>query len=141
MIIEVYVLLCVTDSWIFFKKLFCPRNRENGPKIGFLDLLGNLVINFFWIWSVKKAHIIFCILALIPYLGNLVLEIQAKMLRAQSDCRISRTQRWKSLIFCMLIQINGNQKLIEKYWGGLGQKWVWSLRSKDTKIGCVSKRN
>ena len=28
----------------------------------------------------------------------------------------------------MLIQIHANEKLIEKYWGGHGQKWVWTLK-------------
>ena len=41
----------------------------------------------------------------------------------------------------MLIQINGNLKLVEIYWGGHGRKWLWPLWSKDTKIGCISKRN
>ena len=31
------------------------------------------------------------------------------------------------------------EKLVEKYWGGRGQKWVWPPRSKDTKIGYTSK--
>ena len=25
--------------------------------------------------------------------------------------------------------------------GGPGQKWVWPLWSKDTKIGCISEKN
>ena len=41
----------------------------------------------------------------------------------------------------MLIQINGNLKLVEIYWGRHGRKWLWPLWSKDTKIGCISKRN
>ena len=32
-------------------------------------------------------------------------------------------------------------KLVEKYWGGHGQKRVWPLWSKGTKIGCISRRN
>ena len=30
----------------------------------------------------------------------------------------------KNLSFCMLLQFHVNYKLIKKYWGGHGQKWV-----------------
>ena len=29
----------------------------------------------------------------------------------------------------------------EKYWGGCGQKWVWSPCSQDSKIDFFSRRN
>ena len=35
----------------------------------------------------------------------------------------------------MLIQIR------EKFWGGYAQKWVWLLRSHDSKIGSISRIN
>ena len=54
---------------------------------------------------------------------------------------ISRTKWWKGLIFCMLIQVHGKWKLIEKYWGGHGQKWAWPLCSHDSKIGFMSRKN
>ena len=45
----------VCDSCIF-QNLFCPQNRENGPKMGqkqgFLNLLKKLVINFYRICSI-----------------------------------------------------------------------------------------
>ena len=37
----------------------------------FLNLLENLVIYFFWIWSIKKVYIKCCILAQIKYLGKI----------------------------------------------------------------------
>ena len=43
------------------------------------------------------------------------------------------------LIFCMVIQIHKNQKLIKNLLGGCGQKWVWLVRSRNCKIDCVSK--
>ena len=43
--------------------------------------------------------------------------------------------------FFMLIHIHGNQKLIEKLWGGCAQKWVRPHCSWDSKIGCISRRN
>ena len=41
----------------------------------------------------------------------------------------------------MLKQIHEKQKLIEKYWGGHGQKQVWPICSQDSKIGCMSRKN
>ena len=58
----------------------------------------------------------------------------------QSDFQIFKsTMSLESLFFCMFIQIQGNEKLIEKYWGGRDQNWVWSLWSQDFKIGCMSR--
>ena len=42
-----------------------------GQKQGFLNLLGNWVIIFFWIRSIKKFYKICCILAQIQYLEKL----------------------------------------------------------------------
>ena len=74
-------VLCVTEPDVFLK--LCPKNGENGSKMGqecgFLDLLEKLVINFFRIWSIKKVHIICCILALIPYLEKMFPVIWVKM--------------------------------------------------------------
>ena len=71
-------VLCVSGP-IFFKKIFCPKNGENGPKIGFFYLLENLVIIFFWIWKESSYYLLyFCTN---PILGkNQVPEIWAKML-------------------------------------------------------------
>ena len=41
----------------------------------------------------------------------------------------------------MLMQIHGKQKLIDKIMGSHGQKWVWPLWSRDSKIGCISRTN
>ena len=52
-------------------------------KKGFLSLLESLVINFYWIWSIIKIYIIFCVPAQIPYLRNFfALEIWVKMFSA-----------------------------------------------------------
>ena len=45
MVLEAHLLLCVTE--LDFNGFFCPKNGEYGPSMGFLDLLENLVINFF----------------------------------------------------------------------------------------------
>ena len=52
----VFLNLWMAEPQIVFKRFFSPKNGENGPKIlFFLDLLENLIINFFWIWSDKES--------------------------------------------------------------------------------------
>ena len=70
MVLETHMKLCVTEP-DFPGKFFCPKNWENGPKVGFLNLLENLFLNFFRIWSIKKFYNICCILAQIPYIGKI----------------------------------------------------------------------
>ena len=58
----------VLDRAGFSRKIyFLPKMDQ---KQGFLNLLENFVLNFFWIWSIKKFYNICCILAQIPYLGK-----------------------------------------------------------------------
>ena len=53
--LETHIKLCVAKP-DFLGKFFCPQNWENGSKKGqkqgFLNLLEDLVINFYWSWSV-----------------------------------------------------------------------------------------
>ena len=42
---NLYEVVC--ESRILWKKFFCPRNWEMGQKQGFLNLLKNLVLNFY----------------------------------------------------------------------------------------------
>ena len=69
---------------IFF---FLPKNWEKEPKMSqkqyFFNLLENLVISYYWIWSIMEMYIIFCVPAQIPYLGKIfVPKIWAKMFSA-----------------------------------------------------------
>ena len=41
-----------------------------GQKQGFFNLLKNLVINFYCIYSIMKMYIMYCVHAQIPYLGK-----------------------------------------------------------------------
>ena len=115
-VLRAHVLLCMTEP-DYLKKIFMPKKwgkfAKNGQKIGFSNLLENLVINFFWIWSIMKVYTVCCILAQIPYLGKIwFLRYGPKCswpIRLQ-DFKInyiSRRKWWKNLIFCMLIQIHG----------------------------------
>ena len=64
--------LVVRDrAGFFLKNLFAPKMGKMGQKQVFLNLLENLVINFFWIWSIKKFYNICCVLAQILYLGKI----------------------------------------------------------------------
>ena len=128
MVLEYHVKLCVTEPDF-------PGKFSLSPKLGkwaknFFNLLENLVINFYWIWSIMKIYIICCVPAQIPYLGKFfVLEIWPKCsqpIRLQDFLinHISRINWWNSLIFCLLIQIYINYKLIKKCLDGPGQKWV-----------------
>ena len=100
------------------KKNFLPQNWEKRPnmgqKHGFFNLLENLVINFYWIWSIMEIYIICCVPAQIPYLGKfLFLRYGPKCsqpIRLQDFLinHISRANQWNSLIFYMLIWIHIN---------------------------------
>ena len=73
-VFSIYMKLCMTVRFLE-KNYFETKIRENGPKMDqkwdFLNLMKNLVINFFSIWSIKKDCIICCILAQIPYLRKI----------------------------------------------------------------------
>ena len=60
------------DNPIFLKNLFCPKNWGNGPKIDFLNLKKNLVINFHWICSMINMFIICRIPAQNLWLGKIL---------------------------------------------------------------------
>ena len=61
----------VHDNPIFLKN-FAPQNMGNGPKIGFLNLKKNLVINFHWICSIMNMFIICCVSAQILCFGTIL---------------------------------------------------------------------
>ena len=48
----------VCDRAGFSRKKCLPSKLENGPKKDFFNLLENLIINFYWIWSKIKIYII-----------------------------------------------------------------------------------
>ena len=58
------------DNPIFLKN-FWSKNWGNGPKIDFLNLKKNLVINFHWICSIMNIFIICCVPAQNLYLGKI----------------------------------------------------------------------
>ena len=112
----------------FSGNFFSPKMGKKRPKIGqkhgFFNLLENLVINLYWIWSVMEIYIIYCVPAQIPYLGKFLFlrygPKRSQPIRLQDFLinHLSRTNQWNSLIFCMLIQIY--IKVDQKIFG-----WVW----------------
>ena len=137
----------VHDRVRFFLLPKLGKWTKNGPKTRFFDLLKNLVINFYWICSIMKIYIIFCVPAKIPYFGKFLFFTYgpkcSQPIRLQDFLisHISRINNWKSWIFYMLIQIHINQKLIKKFLGGLDQKWVWLVWSWVFNIDWISRMN
>ena len=96
-VLDSYVKLCMTEP-DFPGKYFLAQNE---PKTGFFfNLLENLVISFYWIWSIMTIYIICCVPAQIPYLWKfLFLRYQPKCsqpIRLQDFLinNISRTNQW-----------------------------------------------
>ena len=94
-----------------------------GQKQDFLNLLKNLVIDIYWICSMMKTYIIFCVPAQILHLGKFLFLRNgpkcSQPIRLQDSLinHIFRTNQWNSMIF--------------------GQRWVWSFRSWDRKTCCI----
>ena len=91
MVLEAHVLLCVTEPG-FLKKSFCPKNGENGPKMGkkwgFLNILENLVIIFFQDLVYTESFSYWLYSCTNPIFGkNLVPGIWVKMLLASQITR------------------------------------------------------
>ena len=119
----------------FPRKKNCLQNWESEPKIGhkqgFLILLKKMFSDFYWIYSSIKTYFTCCVPSQIPYLRKILfLRYRPQNVLSQSDC-----------IFYMLIQIHINEKLIERFLAGHGQKWVWPTWFWDSKIECIRKRN
>ena len=89
--LETHMKLCMTEPY-FLEKIFLPSKLEkwtkNGSKNGFLNFLKNLVINFYWICSIMKIYITWCVPAQIPYLRNCYSWDSGQNVLSQSDCRI-----------------------------------------------------
>ena len=84
MVLEAYVLLCVTAGFFFFIIIyFCPKSGENGPKIGFIGFIGKFSHCIFLNLVYKEISYYLLYSCTNPMLGkNLVPEIWAKMLSA-----------------------------------------------------------
>ena len=61
---------------------------KNGQQHGFLNLLKNFLINFYWICSTMNIHIICCVPAQIPYLEKFYFMRSGPNVLSQSDCWI-----------------------------------------------------
>ena len=71
MVLETYMRFCLKELYFLIEKVFTPNHEENRPKVGFLKLLRNLVINFSSIWSIMKVYINCYIPLQILYLGKI----------------------------------------------------------------------
>ena len=104
----------------FLKVMFCPRNGENRPSLGFFECVGTFsfffsILNFFSIWSITKVWITVIAVWLnkLYIWGNCSSIDMNRNALGQSNrgifkSIISRAKWWRNLIFCMLIQIHRN---------------------------------
>ena len=108
--------LCVLRDRAGFllKKFFVPKNGENRPKVRFFGFIGKFSHLFLLSLVYKECsyYLLYSCTNLILW-KNPVPEIWAKMLLANQiagflNWPCLQSTRWKSLIFCMLIQITGN---------------------------------
>ena len=109
-VLDAHVLLCEARPY-FWKKSFCPQNWENGPKSGFFEFIGK--ISHFFLNLVYKENLYLLYCCTNPILAkNLISEIWVECswpIRLHFKLTISLEQKqWKSLIFCMLMQVHRN---------------------------------
>ena len=95
---------CAWQCWIFWEKILPPKCWKWIKNCFFLNLFENLVIYFFWIWSMKEVYIIWCILVQILDLRKIwFLKFRPKCSQPirfqdfQIDY-ISRAEWWKNLV-------------------------------------------
>ena len=150
---------CGWQSQISQKKYFYSQNLENGPKIGqkqgVLNLLKNVIITFYWICSIICSDIVLCVIKFIlcavfqqktHIWKNFCSWDMSQSVLSQSDCwifwinHISRTNKWNSLIFCVLMQIQITQKLIKNFLMGMVRNGC-GYSSWDSKVDSNSRVN
>ena len=132
MVLEAYIKLYMIQPDFLEINFLCQNRKcENGPKMGqkqgFLNLLKTFVINFYWICSIMKIYIIYCVSAQTLYLGKCLFprygQKCSQPIRLQDFLmnHISRTDQWNSLIF-LHIDTNSNKlKVNHKIF-----RWAWS---------------
>ena len=105
-----------------------------GPKQGFLNLLKNSIINFYWICSIMKIYLIYCVPVQMQNLGKfLFLRYVPKCsqpMRLQGFLinHIFRTNHQNSLIFFLLIQIH------IKFWVGMNRNGYGQFGHRTLKL-------
>ena len=120
------MLLCMTGS-DFWEKNFTHKWGKWTKNRVILNLLESLIINFFWIWSIKKIYINCCILAKMLPLGNIwflryepKLSWPIRLLNFKIDY-ISRTKKMKKPDFLHFDTVSRKLKVDWKIFG-----WKWS---------------
>ena len=76
MVLETHVKISVTEL-DFLEKSVLPNNLGKWTKMekkGYLNLLTDLDINFYWICSIIKTYVICCIPSQTPYLGKFLFQ-------------------------------------------------------------------
>ena len=126
MVLETQMTFCVTEPDFFRKTSFAQNTGKMGQNWAkntvFLNSLKKL-LNFYWMCSMMKIYIIYCVFTIYFILLFSVLNlflVKILFLRHRPKCslpvrlqyfqknEISRTNQWNSLIFHMLIPIQKN---------------------------------
>ena len=140
--LETWMMLCVIEA-DFPEKKFCCKYWVNGPnmgqKLGFLNLVKNLVFNFYWISSIMKIYIICCVPA-----WKFLHEIWAKMFSGNQIAGFFNQSyiqnKWLKWPDFLHVDANSHELTVDQnILGGHGQKWVWPIWSRDSTIDCISR--
>ena len=127
--LETQMKLCMTEL-DFPGNFFLPQKlgkwTQNGQKTGFFLIYWKIYSLIFTEYDLWWKFILFVVFLHKSHWKFLFLRYGPKCsqpIRLQDFLikRISRRNNWNNLIFCMLIQIHINWKLIKKFWGGCGQ--------------------
>ena len=114
---------------------------------GFLNILKKFVINFYWICSIMKMHIICYVPAKIPYLGKFWFlkygPKSSQSIRLQDFLinYISRTNKWNSLIF-LHVDTNSHKLKVDqkKFWIGVARNGSGQSGHRTLKLAVSQER-
>ena len=112
----------------------------------------NFVIHFFWIWPIMKVDIIHCCIFL--YISHICEKFGSWDIGQnaidQLDCKIFQSAIWAIFLgwndelvwyFVCRYKFMDIEISLNNIWVCMVKKWVWSLCSQESKIGCISRRN
>ena len=123
----------------FWEKNIFPQKSgnwtKNGPNWNFLDLLENLVINFFSVWSMMNVYVFAAFLHKFHIWEKLISWCMGQNALGQSDCMflistMSQEKKdqiaWVFLCWCRFKK-SKNWLIFFFFWLGMVKKWLWSL--------------
>ena len=150
MVLETLMKLCRTELEFLEKAFFSSKNWGNGPKIGkkwsFLNLRKHLVIYFYWICSIMKICIIYCVPAQILYREKSFSWDIGQILSASQIAgflnQLFLQNKFMKQPHLLSVDKNSQRlKVDQKFVGWSWSKWVWPVWFLDSKIDCIWRMN